>query len=83
VGNVGAAVVDFTALGDVVNVAARMQRAAAAGELLVASGIDDELVAHSPRRRLELRGRRQPWTRSCSAPDSLAFSQDNLTVRYN
>lgn len=60
VGNVGDAVVDFTALGDVVNVAARMQRAAAAGELLVASGIDDELVAHAPRRRLTLRGREQP-----------------------
>lgn len=59
VGNVGEAVVDFTALGDVVNVAARMQAAAAAGELLVAGGIDDELVAHAPRRRLELRGREQ------------------------
>ena len=60
VGNVGEAVVDFTALGDVVNVAARMQRAAAAGELLVAGGIDDELVADAPRRRLALRGREQP-----------------------
>jgi adenylate cyclase len=60
VGNVGEAVVDFTALGDVVNVAARMQRAAAAGELLVAAGIDHELVGHAPRRRLELRGREQP-----------------------
>jgi adenylate cyclase len=59
VGNVGEAVVDFTALGDVVNVAARMQAAAAAGELLVAGGIDDELVANAPRRRLELRGREQ------------------------
>ena len=60
VGNVGDAVVDFTALGDVVNVAAQMQAAAAAGELLVADGIDDELIAHAPRRRLELRGREQP-----------------------
>jgi adenylate cyclase len=60
VGNVGEAVVDFTALGDAVNVAARMQQSAAAGELLVADGIDDELVAGAPRRRLELRGREQP-----------------------
>jgi adenylate cyclase len=57
VGNVGEAVVDFTALGDAVNVAARMEQNAAGGELLVADGIDDELVAHAPRRRLELRGR--------------------------
>ena len=32
VGNVGGAVVDFTALGDSVNAAARMQQAAAGGE---------------------------------------------------
>jgi adenylate cyclase len=37
-----------------------MQRATVGGELLVAGGIDDELVAHAPRRRLELRGREQP-----------------------
>ena len=36
VGNVGDAVVDFTALGDAVNVSARMQQHAAGGELLVA-----------------------------------------------
>jgi adenylate cyclase len=60
VGNVGEAVVDFTALGDAVNVAARMEQSAAGGELLVAGGIDDELVANAPRRRLALRGREQP-----------------------
>jgi len=59
VGNVGDAVVDFTALGDAVNVAARMQQSAAGGELLVADGIDRQLVANAPRRRLELRGREQ------------------------
>ena len=47
-GNVGDAVVDFTALGDEVNVAARMQQSAAGGELLVADGIDDQLVANAP-----------------------------------
>jgi adenylate cyclase len=60
VGNVGGEVVDFTALGDPVNVAARMQQSAAGGELLVCDGVDNELVATSPRRRLTLRGREQP-----------------------
>ncbi|GLE54475.1 hypothetical protein ATCCBAA256_40660, partial [Mycobacterium montefiorense] len=60
VGNVGDAVVDFTALGDPVNVAARMQQHAAGGELLVASAVADELVAGSPRRRLQLRGYDRP-----------------------
>ena len=59
VGNVGDAVVDFTALGDPVNVAARMQGAAAAGELLVREGVDDELTREAPRRTLELRGREE------------------------
>jgi adenylate cyclase len=60
VGNVGGPVVDFTALGDPVNVAARMQQHAASGELLVASGVADELTAQSPRRPLNLRGYLQP-----------------------
>lgn len=60
VGNVGAEVVDFTALGDTVNVAARMQQDAAGGELIVAGGVADELVAYAPRRTLTLRGREQP-----------------------
>ena len=60
VGNVGADVVDFTALGDPVNVAARMQQSAAAGELLVAEGVDDGLAAGAPRRTLAVRGREQP-----------------------
>jgi adenylate cyclase len=60
VGNVGGEVVDFTARGDPVNAAARMQQSAAGGELLVAAGIDDELTAQSSPKRLELRGRQQP-----------------------
>jgi adenylate cyclase len=60
VGNVGAAVVDFTALGDTINVAARMQQHAAAGELIVARGVADELVSHALPRTLQLRGREQP-----------------------
>jgi adenylate cyclase len=59
VGNVGQAVVDFTALGDPVNVAARMQASAEAGEVLVS---DDTYPAigtdfgSAERRVLDLRG---------------------------
>ena len=60
VGNVGGAVVDFTALGDPVNVAARMQQHASGGELLVASGVADDLMAETPRRTLNLRGHTRP-----------------------
>ena len=60
VGNVGGAVLDFTALGGPVNAAARMQQHAAGGELIVASGVADELVASAPRRQLALRGHEQP-----------------------
>jgi adenylate cyclase len=60
VGNVGGSVVDFTALGDPVNIGARMQQTAAGGELLVASGVANELMATAPRRALNLRGHEQP-----------------------
>jgi class 3 adenylate cyclase len=42
-GSVGTAVVAFTALGDTVNVAARLQQFAAGGELLVAAGAIDDI----------------------------------------
>ena len=60
VGNVGGAVVDFTALGRPVNAAARMQQLAAGGELLIASGVADEMTAHMARRTLNLRGQDEP-----------------------
>src|SRR6478609_10344298 len=59
VGNVGGAVVDFSALGDPDNVEARMQQHANGGELLVASEVADDLMAKSPRRTLNLRGHEQ------------------------
>jgi adenylate cyclase len=64
VGSVGdATVADFTAMGDAVNVAARLSSAASAGELLVSDdawtrdGIDGVSVS---RRQLELKGRATP-----------------------
>jgi adenylate cyclase len=59
VGNVGAAVVDFTALGDTVNIGARLQGHAAAGELLVRHGLSADLPAGAPRRTLSIRGHEQ------------------------
>jgi class 3 adenylate cyclase len=60
VGNVGDAVVDFTALGDPVNTAARMQQGAAGGEVVVARGVADDLASHGTPRTLHLRGHEQP-----------------------
>ena len=64
VGNVGeGTVADFTVLGDTVNVAARLQGAAASGEILVT----EETYAHvetefpnAPSRELELKGKSEP-----------------------
>jgi adenylate cyclase len=62
VGTVGDTVTDFTALGDAVNVTARLASAAAGGEILVSAdastvaGLGDDLET----RHLTLRGRQQP-----------------------
>ena len=68
VGNVGeGAVTDYTVLGDTVNVAARLQGAAASGEIL----LTEETYAHvesrfpnAPRRELELKGKSELGPRS-------------------
>lgn len=64
VGNVGAAgVTDFTALGDAVNVAARLQALAGDGEVLVAADVSAdlaEMLPHAHHETLELRGRERP-----------------------
>ncbi|HEY1833197.1 MAG TPA: adenylate/guanylate cyclase domain-containing protein [Solirubrobacteraceae bacterium] len=64
VGNVGTAVVDFTALGDTVNVAARLQGHAERGELVVAADLVDDPAALLPsgarRREVEARGHSEP-----------------------
>ena len=64
VGNVGeGAFTDYTVLGDTVNVAARLQGAAASGEII----LTEETYAHvesrfpnAPRRELELKGKSEP-----------------------
>ena len=63
VGNVGSAVTDFTALGDPVNIAARLQGTASGGELVVAEDLHAELPELLPGARqssVEIRGRQEP-----------------------
>ena len=63
VGTVGDTVTDFTALGDPVNVAARLASAAATGEILVTRAASDAAGAVTTgleHRSLTLRGRQEP-----------------------
>jgi adenylate cyclase len=61
VGNVGAdRVLDFTAIGDAVNIASRMQAQAAAGEVLITDDVYREvsdMFPGAPHRVLSIRGR--------------------------
>jgi adenylate cyclase len=63
VGNVGSRVVDFTALGDTVNTAARLASHAAAGEALLSEAVYAKMADRFPRlekRTLMLRGKEAP-----------------------
>jgi len=66
VGNVGAeGVVDFTALGDVVNTASRLQAEAAAGEFLISEAVHRSVADRFPdldSRVVTLRGKEVPVT---------------------
>jgi adenylate cyclase len=72
VGNVGpSGVVDFTALGDTVNVAARMQEIAGGGEVVIAEQVHEDLASLVPgarRQTFELRGRQEPLEALVAAP---------------
>jgi adenylate cyclase len=64
VGNVGeGAVTDYTVLGDTVNVAARLEAAAASGEILVTEETYSYVKAefpNAPGRELDLKGKSEP-----------------------
>jgi adenylate cyclase len=62
VGSIGDAVTDFTAIGDTVNVTARLASAAATGEILVSedAALRAGLTETSETRTLNLRGRNEP-----------------------
>ena len=72
VGNVGSGdVKDFTAIGDVVNTAARLQAVAESGEIVVSSRVRDragEPAAAGETRRLELKGKAEPVTATVLRP---------------
>ena len=66
VGNVGSGEVkDFTALGDVVNTAARLQGEAKAGQIVISERVFQEVAERYPdarRAELELKGKSEPVT---------------------
>lgn len=80
VGNVGeGAVTDYTVLGDTVNVAARLQGAAAAGEILITEETYAHVAARFPGvsgRAIELKGKSEPVRVRAIVVNSVAGKQN-------
>jgi len=81
VGNVGEGVVtDYTVLGDTVNVAARLQGAAAAGQILVTEETYLQVAAKFPDvpgREIELKGKSEPVRVRTIVVNGVAGGQNN------
>ena len=75
VGKVGSGTVnDFTALGDTINVAARLQAEAVAGEIVISESVYQEVATRYPdlkQRTVTLRGKNEPVSIRTIRTDSL------------
>ena len=75
VGKVGSSDVnDFTALGDTINVAARLQAEAVAGEIVISEPVYQEVATRYPdleQRAVTLRGKNEPFSIRTIRPENL------------
>ncbi len=75
VGKVGSGNVnDFTALGDTINVAARLQAEAVAGEIVISEPVYQEVATRYPdleQRAVTLRGKNEPFSIRTIRPENL------------
>ena len=65
---------DFTALGDTINVAARLQAEATAGEIVISEAVYQEVATRYPeleQRAVTLRGKTEPFSIRTIRPEDL------------